>query len=643
MQNACKKKNKLYRDFIKYRTQSAERKYKNYKNKLTGILRQHKKDYYTQQLTENKNNVKETWKVLHHVMDNKNSKMSFPNYLINEENNEIDRNEMANEFNSYFVNIGPSLASKIDNNQQESWKWKSKTVKSMYLEGVTEQEIISTVNQLKSKTSTDCDGLDMIIIKMTIDLISKPLCHIFNLSFTSGIFPNKMKISKVVPLFKTGDRHQLTNYRPISLISQFAKIIEKLFVCRLDNFLEKKHLINENQFGFRTKRSTALALMKLTDHINTATDKKLTTIGVFIDLKKAFDTIDHSILIRKLQNCGIRGLVLNWISSYLENRMQFVQFAGHSSGKLNVKCGIPQGSIVGPKLFILYINELCEVSDKLEFVLFADDTNFLLSGNNIKHLIKTIKTEMVKIKTWFEAHKLSLNLSKTKFMVFSNMHNIKNSNIQVSLQGANIERVKELQFLGVTLDENLNWKSHIENVRKKIFKNIAVLHKVKHFLHPQALRVLYCTLIMPYFMYCLEIWGNAYSVTIKPLILLQKKIIRIIHKVHRREHTHQLFINSKLLKLQDLINLQTLTVMYKARYLLLPQTVQMLFSFKTDVNSRRKLTLTLPFARTTQKKMSITVAGVKLWNSMEYDLKKSSDVLQFKRQYKQSIIKSYEV
>ena len=271
------------------------------------------------------------------------------------------------------------------------------------------------MNKLKNKTSTDNDGLDMIIIKKNIDCIIDPLSHIFNLSFQTGTFPNKMKLAKVIPLFKDGDKHMLTNYRPVSLLSQFSKVLEKLFVQKLDGFIEKNSLLNENQYGFRSNRSTSSAVMNIIEDIATATDSKKHTIGVFIDL---FDTIDHSILISKLHSYGVRGIVLDWLSSYLDNRQQYVQYAANTSKKMQIQCGIPQGSVLGPKLFILYINDICNVSKILNCVLFADDTSFHCSGQDLNELIRTMEQEMIRLKTWFDVNKLSLNLKKTKFMIF---------------------------------------------------------------------------------------------------------------------------------------------------------------------------------------------------------------------------------
>ncbi len=312
-----------------------------------------------------------------------------------------------------------TLASKIpDPLQAEDWNDNlvERNPSSMFLTAVEEKEIINIVNKCKYKTSTDCNEIDMKIVKKVIEGISEPLTYICYLSFQTGKFPDKMKIAKVVPLYKTGDKHHFTNYRPVSLLPQFSKILEKLFNSRLDKFTDKHKLLSDSQYGFRTNSSTSLALTESIEEITNAIDHKLHSFGVFIDLKKAFDTINHSILISKLERYGIRGLVLHWVKSYLSNRKQFVKLGESSSSCLDIACGVPQGSVLGPKLFILYINDICKVSKTLKLVLFADDTNIFCSGGDLKELLGRITTEMCKLKMWFDRNKLSLNLSKTKFM-----------------------------------------------------------------------------------------------------------------------------------------------------------------------------------------------------------------------------------
>ena len=228
----------------------------------------------------------------------------------------------------------------------------------------------------------------MKVVKKVIEGISEPLTYICNLSFQTGKFPNNMKIAKVVPLYKTGDRHHFTNYRPVSLLPQFSKILEKLFNNRLDKFINKHKLLSDSQYGFRANSSTSLALTESIEEITNAIDHKLHSVGIFIDLKKAFDTINHNILINKLERYGIRGLVLHWVRSYLSNRKLFVKLGEHSSSCLDIAFGVPQGSVLGPKRFILYMNE--------SLVLFADYTSIFCSGGVLYELLGRITTEMCK-------------------------------------------------------------------------------------------------------------------------------------------------------------------------------------------------------------------------------------------------------
>uniref|UniRef100_A0A3Q3LLQ2 Reverse transcriptase domain-containing protein n=1 Tax=Labrus bergylta TaxID=56723 RepID=A0A3Q3LLQ2_9LABR len=376
--------------------------------------------------------------------------------------------DAVNGFNNYFVNVGPILAEKISVSvrSDKNYDFIDINPKSMFLTAVEESEIIEIVYKCKNKTSTDYNDIDMRIVKQVIHGIAKPLTHICNLSFKTGKFPRKMKIAKVIPLYKTGDKHHFTNYRPVSLLPQFSKILEKLFADRLNKFINKHNLLTDSQYGFRPNRSTSLAVIELIEKITNSLDQKNYAAGVFIDLKKAFDTINHDRLINKLERYGIRGVVLNWLRSYLHNRQQFVKLGEYTSSCLDIACGVPQGSVLSPFLFILYINDICKTSNILQFVLFADDTNIFCTGEDLQQLLELITSEMSKLKRWFDNNKLSLNLSKTKIMLFGNCN--LNNDVNVKIDGVNIERVYVNKFLGVTIDHKLCWKPHIKHVKSKL-------------------------------------------------------------------------------------------------------------------------------------------------------------------------------
>ena len=382
LKNACRKKNLLYKEFLKTRTNVSEEKYKKYINKLTAIMRRCEKQYFTELLEISKGNMKETWKILNGLI-NKKTKGKQISMEFNGDDSKITEDKaIANGFNNFFVNIGPSLEKRIPkfNDILFTQYLPDKIDDTMFLQPVTEEDILQLVVNAKSKKSKDHDQFDMCLVKKIIPHIVKPLAHICNTSLMNGIFPDRMKIARVIPLLKNGDVKEFSNYRPVSILSQFSKILEKVFHNRLMSFINDKQILNNSQFGFRKNMSTAMAIIELVEEITTAIDEGKTTVGVFINLKKAFDTVDHNILAKKLEHYGIRGLAKDWVCSYLANRTQYVCINYSNSDCLDVKCRVPQGSILGTALFILYVNDMCNVSKSLKSILFADDTNLFMQG-----------------------------------------------------------------------------------------------------------------------------------------------------------------------------------------------------------------------------------------------------------------------
>ena len=642
LKNACIKKNLLYRKFLKTRLNIDNNKYKTYKNKLTTVLRACEKNYYNIQLKINKSNIKNTWKLINNVLNKSKFSEDCEHFKINNNEYTSDCKVISDKFNQFFVNVGPTLASKIKIPELSVNRYvKHNNVSSMFISAVLEDELINVVKNLSNKTSMDHNHISMSLVKNVISDISKPLTYIANKSFSQGCFPEQMKIAKVLPLYKNGDRELFTNYRPVSLLSQFSKIIEKLFANRLDSFINKHGLINNCQYGFRSNRSTSLALIEYIEEISNSIDNKNVTIGVSIDLKKAFDTIDHGILIKKLDCCGIRGIAKTWLQSYLQNRFQYVEFGNSKSELLKITCGVPQGSVLGPKLFLLYIDDICNVSQLLKLVLFADDTNIYYSHKDVKQLVNTLNTELVKLQDWFAVNKLSLNILKTNFMIFGNIKTSQDINIRINNELVN--RAYSNKFLGVIVDDKLCWREHIHYVKTKLSKNIAILYKVKYKLSCEVLRSLYCTLILPYLTYCVEIWGNTYKSNLISIEKLQKRAIRIISGVSFLEHTSPLFKNFKLLKFFDLVHFQTYLIMYKAFHFELPINLQNMFIIDKSIyyDTRSKFNFKLRYVRTKLKSMCVSVLGVKLWNALDDKVKSIQKFFLFKKTVKNDYFIKY--
>ena len=640
--NACKKKNLLYKDFLKIRTKEADCKYKTYKNKLIKIMRNSKRNYYSKILEDNKNNIINTWKVLNEIIKNRTGKPGYPSYFLNSNNITIDDFTMiAEEFNDYFVGIGPTLAEGIAKKDSTSEPIKDVPVaESMVLSGTNEKEIIEIVKEFKGKKSTDCNGIDMSLVKNIIECVVKPLTHVCNQSLTTGVFPSEMKTAKIIPIYKAGDKHIFSNYRPISLLPQFSKILEKIFYKRLDDFITKQNILCDQQYGFRKNRTTTLALLDFVAEITTAIENKQYVVGVFLDLKKAFDTVNYEILLTKLESYGIRGMPLTWLTSYLTNRNQYVQIMDCKSKLEQVKCGVPQGSILGPLLFILYVNDMCKVSRLLKAVVFADDTNLLCCGDDLEQLLDTVGIEMKKLQSWFDTNKLTLNLSKTKYIIFGNRPT--NTDKNLTINNIEIERVNEIKFLGVIIDNKLSWKPHIMYIKSKMSKSLAVLYKVKDFINQSSLYTLYCSFILPYIIYCVEVWGNTYKTNTDPIFILQKKAIRIVTNADYREPTNPLFIKLNTLKFNDLVDFKTIQLMFKVKNDQLPNSIQGLFEWRENTYYLRgTLMFKRHFARTNLKLHCITVKGVELWNTSSEELKNCSTLPKFKKMYKNNILSGY--
>ena len=391
MLKSINKKNKLYYKFKTTRSELLHRKYTNYRNTLTTILRVAKKNYYSAQFQATFNNVKGTWKVIRNVFKSKPTKSSIKHMKI--DGDLVDnKNVIVEKFNDYFCNIGPNLSQAVPNCHKSFYDFlKEPNQQSLYLSPTNEVELFTVINSLKNGKSPGYDDISNDLIKNVISGIVQPLVHIFNLSMANGIVPMNMKIAKVVPIFKKGDPQLLTNYRPISLLTTFSKILEKLIYVRTVKFLNMSKIFSNFQFGFREKHTTTHAILHFIDNISYALDNHMHTIGIFLDYSKAFDTVDHKILLYKLSHYGVRGIALDWYRSYLSDRRQFVSLNGIVSGLQNVTCGVPQGSLLGPLLFILYINDFQYSSDVLSYILFADDSSIFFTNNNSQTLLETVK------------------------------------------------------------------------------------------------------------------------------------------------------------------------------------------------------------------------------------------------------------
>ena len=603
-----------------------------FKNKVKQIIDKAKSVYYRNAFQSCRNNLSSTWKLIKLLTSSKNNSSNITKIMWN--NIEyVEDLEIADAFNQYFCSIAQDLTSELPNSNLDPISFlPPSNISSMFLWPVSPEECSKIIKNLKRvKQDKNCIPVDLFVQNHPYFL--RTICEMINQSFSTGIFPSTLKIAITIPIFKKGDSNLISNYRPIAILPLLSKVFEKCISNRILNFISINNLISPAQFGFVKSRSTEDAILNVTEKIYSALNSKHHCINVFIDFAKAFDTVDHVILIRKLAHYGIRGLPLQLINSYLTNRTQRVKINGILSSSETISKGVPQGSVLGPLLFILFINDLPNLSDDYSTTLFADDATFCFSGKDITGLVSLCNAELTKFFDWSVCNKLTVNISKTNFLLISNM--VSNStHIDIVMKNRSITRKEYVTYLGVVLDEKVKFHKHTEYIGKKISRSIGVISRIKNLVPQNVLYNLYYTLIFPYFNYCNLVWCGTYWVHLNSIWLLQKRAIRLINLKPPRSHTNHLFIESKILKLPEIRLLKLGIFMFKNKD-------HPMFVRNIAYNFRSQDLLNTTFARLTSTEQSIFYAGPTMWNNLPYTLRNCSSVNSFKKELKSHLLLTY--
>ena len=518
LKKCIQEKEKLYKKFLKGKVQRSV--YTSFRNKLTNIIRRVKSLYYAKLFFENAGDSKKLWSILNGLLDRR-SKNTLKELVVDGER--LSGNLMANYVNNYFINI--AIAIRDQTQQSLNFRCLAPWVESSCFFFPTNfLEVSLVIKKLKNKGSKLLD-IHASLIKDNIDTIGAHMVTLYNMSLGACIFPEPLKVARVTPTYKSGDVMSVDNYRPISSLPVVSKLFERLTLNRMLGFIDKNNILNAAQFGFRKGRDVTQAVVKLTTLVIQAYHSKLFCACFFLDLRKAFDTVSHKLLLRKLYHYGFRGDCLEYLKSYFHNRKQFVFLDRCSSESGSVVCGVPQGSILGPICFSIFINDL-PFAVKVDSVLFADDAAFVITSDTQEGLIVKIRELFSDLSNYLNLNQLIPNSRKSKLMMFRSR--TFTDLPEINFFGQNIEWVLEFKYLGITLSNNMSFAKHINTLSTKLSQITGTFISLKNFVPIHILCKLYYALVYPHLNLNIVIWGSAPEFHIRPLKTRLNNLLRLI-------------------------------------------------------------------------------------------------------------------
>ena len=640
-------RDKLKKSAVKNRSDVLMQPYRHVRNKVNSLNTKLKKAYFSQKIANCQGNMKETWSTINRLI-NKRSKTTNISSLVVDEECLTKSCEIADSMNEYFCTIGDKLSCKIPN------------VKNPLLNGdysinenharfqfqmIRPEELGKIMNKFKTSHSFGIDGVSSFFLKIGMPVLAPSLCSIFNTSISQGRFPENWKIARVSPIYKDGSTEDRSNYRPISVLPVVSRLFEKIVFDQVFNYFTENEFFYSDQSGFRLFHSVLSCLLKCTNDWYLNFDKGLFSGVTFIDLKKAFDTVDHDILIAKLRLYGVEGMELDWFISYLSNRKQCCKVNGNISKIQDIKCGVPQGSCLGPLLFLIYINDLPFALHRTKVTMYADDTSISYSSKSISDLSNAINLDLQDLSAWLQGNKLSLNVAKTQSMILGTAPNLKKLDYSDStnfplfeINEEKIESTCKIKYLGVQIDPFLNWKEQINVAIGKISRGIGMLKYSKKYLSLETIQRMYFSIVDPHFRYCCSVWGCAGDTTLKKLQKLQNRAARVVTNSPFDKSSLPLISQLGWLTIKEMIDFETASIVYKSLNGLAPPYMQSMFHKLSDSCNRNlrntSTDLRIPLCKTSNGQRSFSYRGVTVWNLLSYEIKTAPSLATFKMRLK---------
>ena len=640
LQGACDRKNKFYKEYVKHPTINNKIKYLKIKKFVAKHIKIAKQKYYKNYFLQYCNDGRKKWQMINNLL-NRNPKSNIGiTKIINEDKSLTNSKDIAQTFNNFFCTVAQKLKGvdhspgPLNSGRPPEPEMSSSTRNLIFMTDIacTDIEIQNYISSLKNKATSD---LAIQPLKAVNSIISPILNHLISASLLQGVFPSRLKLAKVIPIHKGGSRTDVGNYRPISLLSCFSKVYEKAMHYRLTTFLNRHNIISSSQYGFRSGHSCEHALIDAQSRITAALGRKQIALLLLIDFSKAFDMVDHGILLNKLEHYGVRQHHLSWFKTYLTDRRQYVHINQNNSEELTLKYSVPQGSILGPLLFIIYINDLPLISKLASYIFYADDANIIVTANDTTELVFKVNTVLQLINDWVVGNGLKLNLKKTKYMVFTNRHNIERD-FNLTLNGTKIEYTERERFLGVMLDCNLSWATHIKLLSVKISRNAGIIYRLKGIVPQSILKTLYDSFVQSHLNYCSSVWGLGSKSSLQPLFVAQKKAVRALGGGHNNSfynsatgelpcHTKYIFNKNKILTIHNLVAKNSLIAMQKIYLNVSPTNIQNLFTIVNENRPRRDpVHFLAPFSRLRSQDKILEFNGPRLYNKVINTINRSN-------------------
>lgn len=531
--------------------------------KLIISKRNAKRSYYQRMFSTT--NHRALWRNINELISEKKQDLTTPSLVVNQ-TELTEPSEVANIFNEYFSSVGRNLANRLTSNGDVNcFNTMRMSEYSMFMFPASSDEVQGIITSLDVNKATGCDGFPISALKKYSHQLSPLLSDCFNICLSTGVYPDCLKQALVYPVFKSDDPKIPTNYRPISVLPSLNKVFEKMIVNRLNNFFASSGYLYQHQFGFRTGSSSETAVVELVDEISSSLDQRHLAGTVFLDLSKAFDSIDHNMLLNKLDYCGVRGLANQLIRSYLSNRYQQVVINETRSNARPIEYGVPQGSNLGPLLFLVFVNDLPNLNLYGKPRLFADDTVLSYSSVSVERIVHLMKVDLERINRYLENNLLALNLKKTKMMIFRHSNANMFTVPQLCVDGQVIDEVSTYKYLGIFLDNKLRWDVHIRQIISQNAALCGILRKLAYSVPQHVLMKIYHAFIHSRYQYGITVWGSCCKTFLKELQVQQNRCLKGIFKLPHLTPSLDLYNlpYNKVLPILGLFFLRAATMMHK--------------------------------------------------------------------------------